>query len=451
MRIVLVSSGQVAHQFAVELSKDNDVSVVHDGEVGRAELEKLDVELLTGAGNNPAVLRRAGTGEADYLIGCSRSDEMNIMACLAARTMGKAETICFVGKQEYVETFAVENGDGKEGAPEFGIDHLIWPSQMLADKVEKILAVPGAIDVGQFARGQISLLEYRLRPGVPLVGRPLMEIRSLPAGVLLAAVTRADEWFVPRGQSVLAEGDRVLFIGKSEAMHQLAAWFTEHLKEETVGDVVVIGGGNVGYLLSKALERNPRARSKLIEIDPARCTYLAESLGRTLVLQGDGSDLDLLESERVRYARALVAVTDRDEKNLLCALLGLQLGIPKVITRVSKAANRRLFERVGIDVPLSARGAATEAVLHMIRHSEVDLLATLGEGQGDVLEITLGKDFVPAALKEVTLPPDSLVAALVRSKEVLAPGGATLLGPGDHCLVICKSERVDEVRRAFAP
>ncbi len=449
MRIVLVSSGQTAGQFAAELSREHDVAVIHTGDAGRTELERLDVSLIEGQGNDPDALTKAGAGQADHVIACSASDEMNIMACLTTRQLGKAHTTCFLAKEEYVRTFAGGDGDG-DGAPSLGIDMLVWPAQMLADKIGKILAVPGATDVGQFAGGQIGLLEYRLRAGLPLMDRPLMEIRDLPPGVLIAAVTRADEWFVPRGQSVLKEHDRVLFIGRSDAMHELAAYFSEHLGEEAGGEIVIVGGGTVAFLLAKSFERNPRAHIKLIEVNAERCMHLAQKLQRTLVLHGDGSDLDLLEEEQVRNAGALVAVTDGDEKNLLCSLLARQLGIPKVITRVSSAANRRVFERVGIDVPLSARGAAMEAVLHRIRHAQVDLLATLGEGRGEVVDIVLPASFPPTALKELRLPPDSLVAALVRKQKAIVPGGATLLEPGDHCLVICKAERVDEVREAFA-
>jgi len=449
MRIVLVSSGPVARQFAEELSREHDVTIVHAGEEGRAEIEKLDVELLEGEGNDPAVLRRARAHEADYFIACTRVDEMNLLACLTARQLGGARTICFVAKEEYVRTFGAEDGGVVSGAPALGIDHLVWPARMLADRIEKVLAVPGATDVGQFARGRISLLEYRLKADLPLAGKPLAEVRNLPAGVLIVGVTRGDEWFVPRGQSVLEAGDRVLFMGRTEAMHQLAGWFTEMLGEDTGGDIVIIGGGTVGLRLARVMEQNPRARLKLIEADAARCAAIAQVLERTLVLHGDGCDIDLLEAERVRYARALVAVTDSDEKNLLASLLGRQLGIPKVVTRVSTAANRRLFERVGIDVPLSARAAATDAVLHMIRHREADLLATIGEGHGEVLELTVREQFAPLPLKELQLPPDALVAAVIRRGDAIVPGGATLIGPGDHCLVICRVERVAEVLKAF--
>jgi trk system potassium uptake protein TrkA len=449
VRIVVVSSGGGARQLAEELSRHDDVVILHSGEEGRDELEKLDAELISGEGNDADALRRAGAERADYLVASSRSDEMNLLACLTTRQLGAAKTICFVSKEEYARTFGAHDGGAGGGAPALGIDHFVWPARMLADKIEKILTVPGAVDAGRFAQGRIALLEYRLRPDGPLVGRPLGDIRSLPSGVLMAGVRRGEEWFVPRGQSVLLAGDRALFMGRTEAMHQLAAFFSEHFHEGQTHDVVIIGGGTVGLRLARSLERNPKARLKLIEKSAERCADASKALARALVLHGDGCDLDLLEDEGVRHAQALVAVTDSDEKNLLASLLGRQLGVPKVVTRVSSAANRRLFERVGIDVPLSARAEANDAVCHLIRHREADLLATIGEGAGEVLEITLPPKFTPTALKELSLPPDSLVAAVVRKSEAIVPGGATLLGPGDQCLVICKVERVADVLKAL--
>jgi len=444
MHIVLVTSGSVAVQFAVELSRDNDVSVVLIGGEGREEYRTLDVEIREGRGGDIDILREARTADAAYFIAWTRQDEVNVLSSILARQLGAKHTICFIENEEYARSF----GAGKsQGATDLGIDTLVWPAFRLAEKIEQILAVPGATDVGSFAGGQVRLLEFRLRGMKPLVGRPLMEIKSLPPGALIAAVTRGDEWFVPRGQSVLAKGDRVLFMGRAKAMRELAAWFSEHLPDSEKGEVVIVGGGSVGLRLAKSMERNKRARLKLIENRADRCAEIAGILEHTLVLQGDGSDLHLFEAEEVRYARALVAVTDSDEKNLLVSLLGRSLGIPKIVTRVSNSANRRVFERVGIDVPLSTAGAATEAVLHMVRHEKVDLLATIGEGQGDVLEITLPEGFKSGPLAKVHLPPDTIVAAAIRNGKAIVPRGNTTMHAGDRCIVICKVERVEEVRK----
>ncbi|MHC4224492.1 MAG: NAD-binding protein, partial [Planctomycetota bacterium] len=276
MSIVIVSSGHVAREFATSLSREYDVAVVHDGEEGRAELDKLDVEILAGTGNDLEILRSAGTEHASYLVACAASDEMNILACLAARRLGKAQTICFVSKKEYVRTFGADDETGWGGTPELGVDHLVWPAAMLADKILEILTVPGAIDVARFARGKLSLLEYRLPENSFLVNRPLMEIRGLPPGVLIVAVTRGEEWFVPRGQSVLVPGDRVHFMGRTEAMRQLAAGFGDLLGAAGKGDLVIVGGGTVGERIAQKLEASPRTRIKLIESDPVRCRELAE-------------------------------------------------------------------------------------------------------------------------------------------------------------------------------
>jgi trk system potassium uptake protein TrkA len=448
LRIVVYSSGNSARHLAGELSRQDDVTILHSGQEGRDELEKLDLEIVDGEGNDADDLRRARADTADYLVACSRSDEMNLLACLTTRQLGAAKTICFVAKEEYARTFGAGDGSATGGAPALGIDHLIWPARMLADKIERILTVPGAVDAGRFAQGRVELLEYKLRGDGPLVGRPLASIGNLPPGVLMAGVRRGEQWFVPRGQSVLLAGDRVVFMGRTDAMHQLAGFFAGHQREE-IRDAVIIGGGTVGLRLARSLEANPRARLKLIEKSQERCAEAAQLLARALVLQGDGCDLDLLEDEGVRHAGTLVAVTDSDEKNLLASLLGRQLGVPKIITRVSSAANRRLFERVGIDVPLSARSEANDAVLHLIRHREADLLATIGQGAGELLEITLPQKFTPIALKEVSLPPDVLIATILRKNEVIVPGGATLLAPEDHCLVICRVERVADVLKAL--
>jgi trk system potassium uptake protein TrkA len=187
----------------------------------------------------------------------------------------------------------------------------------------------------------------------------------------------------------------------------------------------------------------------VLERDPARGELIAAKLERSLVLNGDGTDLELLESEQIGRSEVLVSVIDNDERNLLASLLGRQLGVRKIITRVSKPANLRLFERVGIDVALSARGAAVAAVRHQIEGGKASLLAVLEEGQARVLEIEVPSNFEPAALRILKAPPDSIVGAILRGGNAIVPRGEDVIEPGDRLIVFATSASAEQVRDYF--
>jgi trk system potassium uptake protein TrkA len=214
--------------------------------------------------------------------------------------------------------------------------------------------------------------------------------------------------------------------------------------------VTIVGGGDVGLRLAERLDQLRTIDLRVIERDPARGELIAGRLRRALVLRGDGTDLALLESEDIGRSDVLVSVIDNDEKNLLASLLGRQLGIRRIITRVSKADNRRLFERVGIDVALSARGAATASVLHQIEGGTSSLLAVLEEGEGRILEFEVPPALHGKPLRELSLPRDSIVGAILRGSGAVVPRGIDHLQAGDHLLIFCTRTAVDDVRAFFS-
>ena len=205
-----------------------------------------------------------------------------------------------------------------------------------------------------FAGGRIEMLEYRLDAGSPLVGPPLASL-DLPAGVVVIAVKHEHSTSIPRGETRIEAGDKVVLMGNRDGMAQLRTLMAPGAGDAGTQLVTIIGGGDVGYRLAQHLDRADGVQLCVIERDRARGEMLAATLSRALVLHGDGTDLELLENEDIGRSDVLVSVIDNDERNLLASLLGHQLGVGKVITRVSKRANHRLFERVGIDVALSAR------------------------------------------------------------------------------------------------
>ncbi len=288
---------------------------------------------------------------------------------------------------------------GDDGLGHFGIDRVVWPEAQLADDIERIVSSPGAIDAEVFAEGAVRLLEYRLDPGSPLTAERVADLH-LPPGSLLVAVRRGETFFIPRGDTRLAAGDKAIVMGTPEAMATLQRRMTQGLVSERQS-VTIIGGGDVGLRLAEHLDAMPSISLRVIERDERRGEALAARLGRALVLQGDGTDLALLESEDIGRSDVLVSVIDNDEKNLLASLLGRQLGVRRIITRVSQPGNLRLFERVGVDVAISARGAAIAAVLHELEGGAASLLAVLEQGEGRIVELEAPARLIGCALKDL--------------------------------------------------
>ena len=239
-------------------------------------------------------------------------------------------------------------------------------------------------------------------------------------------------------------------MGTAEGMEQMRGQVSPEAADSSIRRVTIIGGGDVGYRIAQRLDTEKGIELRVIERDRGRGELLAASLRHALILEGDGTDLELLESEEIGRSDVMVSVIDNDERNLLASLLGRQLGVGKVITRVSKASNLALFERVGIDVALSAQATAVTSVVHQIDGGRASLLAVLEEGQARVVELTVPADYRPTALRDVNLPTDSIVGTILRKGRVLVPGGDDQVCPEDRVLVCCKDSAVRQVRDLFA-
>ena len=310
-------------------------------------------------------------------------------------------------------------------------------------------AAPGAIDAEVFAGGRIRLLEFRLEASSPLTLAPLASLH-LPRGALVVAVKRREAIEIPRGDTRLAAGDKIFVMGTPEAMGQVVPQIHGPGPRRQAQLVTIIGGGDVGFRLAQRLDALSSVELRIIESDRARGELLAAQLKRALVLQGDGTDLELLESEEIGRSDVLVSVIDNDERNLFASLLGRQLGVKQIITRVSRPANLRLFERVGIDVALSARGAAVASIVHQVQGGRAHLLAVLEEGQATIVELAVPPGFRPRALMDMQAPPQSIVGAILRGMEIIIPRGPDQVRPQDRLIVFAAADSVAAVRDYFA-
>ena len=443
MKIVIYGANETACLIAAKLYEDHDIVVIDDTYSNNDEFQKLDVEYVQGSGSNISILEAIGIKDADIFIACSDNDEANIVSCLTVTNMTKLKTVCFVSKKDNVESLSLVRGSKYQR--ELMIDYVLWPEELMTQEIFRIITVPNAIDVENFANGKARLLEYRVIEGTKFINKKIKDC-SFPEETLIVGITREDKLFIPDGETELLLNDKVIFMGSSYSLDILANKFFQEVAN--VKQVTIIGGGNVGLMLAQNLEK-VNMKIKIIEINYDRCVELTENLKNTLVINGDGANFGLLEEERVGESDVVICVTSNDEKNLLCSLLSKQLGVSKVITRVSKNANAKLFEKVGIDVAISQDAAAIDDIDNHLIKTEVEILATVERGQGSVLEISVPFNFKTDTLMNLKLPCKAIIAIIQRRNRVIIPRGTTQIMPFDNLIVFTTQENADTILNYF--
>ena len=443
MRVIIGGEDDVAIRLAEALMQDHEVTVLVPDSVRDARLDRLDVHVMHGSTTSGDTLRAAGADTADLFVACTPRDERNLIACAEAKRLGAKEVTCFLRRHDVQSNEA----EAEALARTLQIDHVILPAARLAQDILRIVMVPGALEAGTFANGRVRLVKRRIEAGAHLCGRPLKEI-GVPKGVVLVMAQRGEERFIPNGDTVFEPDDAVTAMGNLSGINRL---LTRYLVDRRHGPdprrATVVGGGVVGFAVAEGLEK-AGWEIKLIEANETRAAEIAPRL-KSLVLHGDGTDIELLREERISDAPVLIAVTSNDEKNLLVSLLARQQGVQRIITRADKAANEWLFESVGIDVVRSAQGAAVSAVVRRANRSDRDLMAEFEHGDVRVLRLRVPADVPPTPLYELRAPTFAIVGAILRADKVVIPHGRDTVQGGDELLVFCQADGTEATRSFF--
>ena len=439
MKIIIFGATEVGCLLATEFFEDHDITIIDKEENRTDEFDKLDISFVQGNATDTNVLKQADIRNADVFIACTGIDEANIVACLAAKKVGGVRTICFVSKGEYKNTLNTSD------YCDFFIDYIIWPEELLTQDIFRIVTVAHALDVENFADGKARLLEYKVQPGLSIINQKLKDI-GFTKDTIIVGLTRDSKLFIPNGDTEILEGDKLIFMGTPHSLDILAGTFF-HEKDQ-VKTAAIIGGGNVGAMLAKSLD-DLKIKTKIIEKDYERCRFLAQTLERTLVIHGDGTNLKILDEEDIGSSDIVISVTNNDERNLLCSLLCKQLGVKRVIARVAKVLNIPLFEKVGIDIAISPKNSAINEVKNDLEENDVDILATVEQGQGEVLEISVKEEFNDKMIMELKLPARAIIGAVHRKNFVIIPKGDTKIRTGDVLITFTMAENAGTIKEFF--
>lgn len=436
MKIVVFGASEIGCLIATEFFEDHDVTIIDKDENRTDALNKLDISYISGNGSNINTLNSANIDDADVFIACSNFDEANIVSCLTVSRLSRAKTVCFVSKPEYIESLKLMKNTQYEM-----IDYVVWPEELLTQEIFRIITVPEAVDVENFAGGKARLLEYRIKEDSSLLNKKIKDCRFVN-DTLIVAITREENLFIPDGETEFKLNDKVIFMGYSTSLDILAREIFQ--SKSKVKTAAIIGGGSVGLMLAENLEKI-NIKTKIIEKDYKRCEDITEVLKNTLVLYGDGTNMELLEQEDIGDCDVVICVTNNDEKNLLCSLLTKQMGAKKIITRVSKSTNIGLFEKVGIDVAISPKEAAINEIRNNLIETDVEILATVERGQGRIIETQIPANFKETAVMNLKLPEKAIIAIIQRNSGVLIPKGNTLLKANDSLLIFTREENSQKI------
>jgi trk system potassium uptake protein TrkA len=451
MKIIIIGDGKVGHTLAENLSNEgNDVTIIDkDPEPLKKASEYLDVMCIKGSGVSTSVLLEAGVKDADLLIAATTSDEMNMVCCLTAKMLGAAHTIARIRDPEYASELSALKR-------ELGFDMVINPELECANEIGRVLSHPTAVYVEPFAKGRVELVELKAEKGMPLAGMKVKDISArISSTILIGAVQRGNEVIIPNGDFLVEENDMIYIIGRPFDVHDFCS--RVGLQANKVRNVMIIGGGRIAYYLAKYLDE-AKIRAKIIEIDRDRCYELSELLPNTLIINGDGTEETVLNSENLKDMDAFVALTGRDEENLLASLYARQCGVRRVVAKVNRMTYASLIKGMGVDSVLSPKQITANGIIRYVRGlknamgNPVETLYRIIDGKAEALEFTAGKStrFLNIPLRDLDLKKGILVAAIVRKNEIIIPHGNDEIRLGDSVILIVKDKHFSDFNDILA-
>ncbi len=451
MKIVILGAGQVGASSAEILASEaNDITLVDlDDRYLRKLQDRMDIRTVVGNAASPTVLEEAGTEDAELLLAVTNSDETNMVACqVAACKFATPTKIARIRTNDYLRC---EELFGPDGLP---IDVIISPEEVVTEHILRLIEYPGALQVLDFANGRIQLVGVNAYHGGPLVGHPLAELRQhMPKiDTRVAAIFRKHNVLTPKADTIIEPGDEVFFVAAKQHIRNVMSEMRR--MDESVTRVMLAGGGNIGFRLSRELEGH-NYNVKVIERDFRRAEQIADGLDHTVILHGDAADEELLHQENIENMDVFCAVTNSDEANILSAMLAKKLGARRVMALINRSVYVDLLEHGEIDIVISPRTTTVGSILAHIRRGDVVAVHSIRRGAAEAIEAIAHGDkqtsrVVGRGVRDLPLPPGTGVGAILRDGEVLIAHKDTVIQPEDHVILFMVDKRhIQDVEKLF--
>ncbi|MFC0180917.1 Trk system potassium transporter TrkA [Thorsellia kenyensis] len=451
MKIIILGAGQVGGTLAeILVGEKNDVTIVdNDNETLKQLQDKLDLRTVFGRASHPSSLRNAGAENCDMIIAVTSSDETNMVACqIASALFNTPKKIARIRATQYIdEAETLFNQNAIE------IDHLISPEKLVTDYINRLVEYPGTLQVVNFAEGKVSIVSAKALYGGSLIGYPLSALKEqIPhINTHIAAIFRHNRPIRPQGSTIIEAGDEIFFVCATQHIKAVMSVFQR--LEKPYSNIMIVGGGNIGAGLAARLEQQYRV--KLIEKDMGRAEHLSEKLARTTVFCGDAADQELLKEENIEDVDLFIALTNRDEDNIMSSMLAKRLGAKRTMVLIQHKAYFELLEDSDIDVTISPQQTTISALLCHVRKADIVSVASLRRGIAEAIEVVVHGEnshshIVGKRIEQIKLPTGTTIGAIARNEDIIVAKNQTVIEPHDRVILFLTDKRVvPEVERLF--
>ena len=452
MRIILIGAGKVGYTLAEHLTaEEHDVIVIdREEEVISHCTDSLDVLCIKGNGANAKVLLEAGVERANIVIATTASDETNMLSCLISKRLGAQYTIARIRDPEFNESQTLLQN-------ELGIDVAINPERATALEISRLLRYPFAGSIESFARGQVEMVEFTAQASDVMIGVAMKDLADKVPGlpkILYTLVERSSTVLIPGGDFAILPGDKVFVTGDMMTITEYFRFLGRN--KQKVRSVMLLGGGRISYYLSRFIV--PLGiHVTLFELNQMKARNLSEALPRVDVIFGDGTDQDLLEEQGLSQVDAFVALSNRDEENLMTSMYASRRGVQKVIAKNSRITYMDILNQLGLDSIISPQNITSSTILRYVRAREnsngtmIERLYRLLDGKAEAIEFIArkGDAYIGIPLKDLAKKKGTLVAVIVRQGKIIIPFGRDHLEAGDHVVIISIESGISDLNEVI--
>ncbi len=445
MKIIIAGAGEVGYHLAKHLSNENhDITIIDLDENALERVNSVtDVLTVTGSSTSIKTLEEAQCSKTDLLVAVTSSESVNFNTAILAKKIGAKKTVARVENADY------SSEENRDLFKSLGIDFLIYPEELAAIELVKLLQRAAATDIVEFENGKLSLIGLKLEAHLPIIRKSMRQIAQEVDSVTfrVVAIHRGIKTLIPTGKDVFLPNDQIFVITTPEGIENILKVIGKN--QTKLSNIMFLGGGKIGRLGAKMLESEMNI--KLIESDKSKTLDLADYLEKTLVIEGDGRDIDLLAQEGIIDMDGFVAVTNDAETNIITSLMAKHLGVTKTVALVDNVDYIPLTQTIGLDSLINKKLIAANNILKFIRKENIVSIATLHGIDAEVLEYIASPNSIitKKQVKDLKFPQNAIIGGYIRGDESYISVGNTQIEANDRVVVFSLPGTVQKVEKFF--